>query len=362
MSKINNKTILLTGATGFIGSYLLTLLLKQNKSIYILAREKKNVNPEERVHNTIRFWDKSLLKNKSQIKVLHGDISHNQLGLSREQYRVLKNSISDIYHCAAAVQYNQSEKQAFSTNIIGTHNILELGVKTLKNGLFNKTCYLSTAFVCGHHKGIFSEEHLNVAQDFPNPYFLSKYKAEILANEYKQKIPVNIFRPAVVLGEMGTGKILSFNQTLYQIFRIWKTGIFDFFPGKDLRTNAVFVDELCKAIVLLMQKGPVNQTYHSFPEKSIPLSFFLSEYKKFFRLKTPIAINTTEISKHNFTPTQYKFLNYSSSNFNGSVQFTSQKTNAILKKFNFHFSLVNKNNIIGIYDYLKRNNTLPCLD
>lgn len=55
------KTVLLTGATGLVGSYLLKILLENDYKVYVLARSKDNKNARDRVIDVLKFWDKDIL-------------------------------------------------------------------------------------------------------------------------------------------------------------------------------------------------------------------------------------------------------------------------------------------------------------
>ena len=71
-----NKKILLTGATGLVGSYLLKTLLNRNHRVYVIARKKGNLSASDRVLNSLKFWgglsEKTILE---KIVIIEGDIT-----------------------------------------------------------------------------------------------------------------------------------------------------------------------------------------------------------------------------------------------------------------------------------------------
>src|SRR5437899_1298015 len=64
---------------------------------------------------------------------------------------------------------------------------------------------ISTAFVAGGHAGCISEDDLDVGQRFRNPYEQSKFEAERLVAHWRERLPVTVVRPSIVVGERDTG-------------------------------------------------------------------------------------------------------------------------------------------------------------
>ncbi|HOU36365.1 MAG TPA: SDR family oxidoreductase, partial [Candidatus Omnitrophota bacterium] len=75
------NAIFLTGATGFLGSYLLKIFLKNDHRVFVLARSKNGINGRTRIVQTLKFWDKTLLKKIHNLTVVEGDIRQKNLAL-----------------------------------------------------------------------------------------------------------------------------------------------------------------------------------------------------------------------------------------------------------------------------------------
>src|SRR5208283_3908528 len=91
----------------------------------------------------------------------------------------------------------------------GTNNILDFASKVKAKVLH----FVSTAYVAGDFAGPFGETDLWVGQGFNNLYEKTKYEAEVIVREFSRKrnIPVNVFRPSIIMGEKEAGKTTNFN-------------------------------------------------------------------------------------------------------------------------------------------------------
>ncbi|PFY41743.1 amino acid adenylation domain-containing protein [Bacillus toyonensis] len=118
----NRKKILLTGSTGFLGSYILRDLIEQNYEVYVLIRGN---NPDKRLQEKYHFYFKKTLPSHS-IHILNGDITKKYLGLDYQIFYELSNKIDAIIHSAADVRFHGNFKKFNVNNIEGTKNMLQL--------------------------------------------------------------------------------------------------------------------------------------------------------------------------------------------------------------------------------------------
>ncbi len=195
MKKDKIKNILLTGATGYMGSHILDNLLKNTKcNIYCLIRAKNNNDPQTRLLNILRFYfgtkyDKYIFK---RIFAIEGDITDKKLGLTDMYYQELGNSVSCVINSAAIVKHYGDSSIFNEINIEGVQNIINFCSS------FNcKLIHLSTLSVSGNifetnnyqvanvsNDTIFSERDLYVGQDLSNIYIHTKFIAERLILEH----------------------------------------------------------------------------------------------------------------------------------------------------------------------------------
>ena len=352
--KTDKKTIFLTGATGLVGSYLLKILLQNGHKVYTLARDKNNKSANERVFEVLKFWDQDIAdKYFKNCIVVNGDITQENLGLNKNINSLLKNQTEEIFHCAAITEFNKPMEEIRKVNVYGTKNILDFSLEC-KN--LKKVNHISTAYIFGDYKGVFKEDDLDVGQKFNTTYEQSKFEAEKLVVEYRNKgLWIDVFRPAIIVGESTTGKIISFNKAFYQGLRNWNLEIFDKYPGgKGYFFYISFVDDLCRAIFLIFSNTIIkNKTYHLFSSSS-RLSFkkAMDWSSKFLGFKKPKIINKKDFLINNpVTSAQKIILKYNFFFLNNDIKLDSKNTENLLKKYNFRFTKFTKKIFFNLLDY-----------
>lgn len=133
-----DKTILLTGTTGFIGKVLLEMILRKLsnvKKIYMLVRPKTGFSLMERVNNEVlgsKCFDKWKSENPdyksiiSKIVPISGDLVKDGLGLSKEDRDMITSDCQVIFNIAASVDFNSRLDQAIQINIDGALRMQQL--------------------------------------------------------------------------------------------------------------------------------------------------------------------------------------------------------------------------------------------
>ena len=197
------KYVLLTGATGFLGSHILRELLRRRMYVICLVRS------EEKLRDVLKFYfPKEHEYFRYKVKI--GDIEKQHLGLSDEDYKLLVNRVDMVIHTAANVSHAGHYADFERTNVIGTQNVIDFCMES--GALMQHT---STASVHGsgtveqtNPDAFFDEFSLDIGQNHvQNVYIHSKYKAEetvLLAREMGLK--ANIFRIGNLTWRMSDGR------------------------------------------------------------------------------------------------------------------------------------------------------------
>ena len=240
---MDKKTFLLTGATGYLGSYLAKILLKEGHRVYALARPSRNKSAQERVQEVVSFWDADVLRGHGdRLIVLEGDITKEYLGLNIENRSILRDEVDEIFHSGANTNVRVPFDEIKKVNVGGTINVLDAGIAWSKQGKLKKVSHISTAFVCGKHKGNFSERDLDKGQDFCTAYEKSKLEAERAVLEYRSKgLWIDIYRPAIVIGESKTGKNFQF-KNIYQFIQMCRLELFKELPIEGASASIIPID------------------------------------------------------------------------------------------------------------------------
>ncbi|MDP2923723.1 MAG: SDR family oxidoreductase [Candidatus Omnitrophota bacterium] len=336
----NKKTVFLTGATGLVGSYLLKILLENDCKVYALARNKDNKSAKERVVETLKFWDAKVLDKISNLVVLGGDITKENLELDKETKDLLENEIDEIFHLAAITRFDAPLEELRRVNVEGTKKVLELSLEWHKKGRLKKVNYFSTAYVCGDYKSVFKEKDLDVGQKFNIPYEQSKFEAEKVVDEYRKKdLWVDIFRPPAVVGESTTGKTFRFNH-IYELLRLWSLDILDFFPTDErFSLNLTCVDHTIQTVYFIFHNITIkNINYHLFGEKQFFTREIFELARKYIGFTKTQPVSFEEFNEKNISPVQRNIMKrINLINVVPQIKLDSTYTRNILKKYAFNF-------------------------
>lgn len=217
--------------SGFIGKVLIEKLLRSCsdlKCIYVLMRPKKGKTIQQRLTamSELPLFEplrKVMPHVLDKLIPVAGDVTQLNLGLSNEDIDAMKN-VSVIFHSAASVRFDDSLRDAVLMNTRGTREIMKLAetLSKLKVVMHVSTTYSNTdrqdieekiypAYV-DWKKAIkicekYDDDTLNnVTQHYtnflPNTYVFSKNLAEHVTDDYKEKLPVVVFRPSIVISVM----------------------------------------------------------------------------------------------------------------------------------------------------------------
>jgi thioester reductase-like protein len=209
------RGVLLTGATGLLGQYLLHDLLLKAHPTAVLVRDSWKGRAAERIAQIVAFWSERLRRRLPTPIVLNGDLGQVTLGLTAADRRWLGRHCQTVIHSAANLSFRGTpEGEPWRTNVEGTRSLLRL----CRDVGLSEWHQVSTAFVCGRRAGVIAEEDFDNSQSFHNPYEESKCQAEQLVRR-APGIRATIYRPAVIVGDSRTGYTSSFNG-LYRFLEL----------------------------------------------------------------------------------------------------------------------------------------------
>jgi long-chain acyl-CoA synthetase len=310
------KIVLLTGASGFIGTQIARYLLEEEETS-ILALVRANNDSEARRKLEREWYDWSELTNAigSRIEVLCGDVCLPNLGLSEESHGGISQRVTHIIHTAADWRLVSIEELR-KTNVQGTANVIEFAKKAHKHHGLERFSHISTAYVAGGRTGLVPEDALTDEFGFFTGYEQSKFEGELLVQALKTELPISVFRPSMVVGDSQTGAIKTFN-TFYFPLRLYLIGKTRVLPVKSsLRINIVPVDYVAKSLVKLSFDSKAKgltfhlvAPYESLPTLSSLLNYVQDWAKKNLdvKLPRPICIGMSASSMKTFLRIQRVF-------------------------------------------------------
>ncbi len=207
------KTVLLTGITGNLGSWLAVEMLRQGKQVLALMRDRDSSAAARRLDWILDIAGGSEFKDN--VEIVYGDICMDGLGLGSDAKRLKR--ISKIVHCAACTKFLEDDGKSHQMmNVQGTLNVLELAGR-----LSVPLVHVSSAYIAGKRTGVVKENEIDVGQSFNNVYENTKCRSEMLVYNWAQlnSIPVVVLRPSIVMGDSQYGRTVHF-ASLYDYMRV----------------------------------------------------------------------------------------------------------------------------------------------
>jgi len=254
-----SDSILLTGATGFLGRYLLEYLLKTTHStIYCLVRKPFEI--EEFVANKPNFRDDQKLFSElvCRVKFIQSNIAEDNMGLDIETYNQIAHAVSVVYHAAAEVNHIYPYFSLRGANVKGTYEIL----KFCNTNHHKRLNHISTISATELRSGRREENYpfsMDEIKNHMDGYSQTKWAAEyLLKKSAKMGQEVNLFRPGWILGHSQTGDVVTSNQLLCLIKSCVQLGVA---PRWNYNLNFLPVDFVASSIVNI---GSKKNKHHIF--------------------------------------------------------------------------------------------------
>lgn len=214
------RNILVTGATGVIGSALIPRLMDEHETvIHLIVRAKSTDHLQQRMASLFEFWDwnTSDLSLGGRLHAYRGDVCRPKLGLNDADHSQLIREVSHVIHSAGTVKLNRTIEQARKSAVGAAERIVAFCRSCQSSGRFSKLDYVSTVGVAGCLPGLVPEEPLTQPRTFHNTYEQAKAEAETyLWDEMSNDLPTTIHRPSMVVGDSRTGKVIHF-QVFYHL-------------------------------------------------------------------------------------------------------------------------------------------------
>ncbi len=257
--------IFLTGATGYLGAYLVReLLARTGEPLALLVRGEDEARAAERLwgalqpHLSLEAFRGAL---RERVTIFTGDCAQPQLGLPPERYRVLVQLTQSVIHCAAAVN-RRSWKAGMNGNLRATLEVIKLVKAAQAAHGVRRLTVISTTTVAGPRQDetIDEEAALRWDQEDVDPYAFTKKFAEHMARELLPDVPVLTLRPSSVIGDSVSARTTQF-QMLQGLAMLQRLPLIPHVPTR--RLDIVPADWVAAAVVQLHQKPSLRHaTYH----------------------------------------------------------------------------------------------------
>lgn len=204
---LGNKTILVTGATGFIAKILVEKILRIQpnvKKLYLLVRARDAKTANVRLQDEILGKELfKVLREKlgsnfesfmsEKISAIAGDTSYDNLGITAHELDQMFGEIDIVINVAATTKFLERYDMALGVNTFGAKNVVNFAKKCPKIQLL---IHVSTAYVCGEKAGLIPEKPLEMGETLNgvsglNIDFEKKFAEQTLSNLKAQQLPEN---------------------------------------------------------------------------------------------------------------------------------------------------------------------------
>ena len=248
--------LLLTGSTGFLGMELLARLLEDtDRRVWAPVRAGDDSEAEARLRATLATLLPDPGMYSERVVAFAADLTQPRLGLGERRRDEIAEHVGEIIHSAASVSFTLPLEEARQINLEGTRRMLELAADCQARGGLTRYAHVSTAYVAGDHSGDFTELDRDLGQGFNNTYEQSKWEAERLVGERGAELPVQIFRPSIVVGHERSGWTASFN-VIYTPLRMYARGALPLIPARrSAPVDIVPVSYVARSILALDDAG-----------------------------------------------------------------------------------------------------------
>lgn len=248
------RHILLTGATGFVGAFLLDRLLRDtDATVHCPVRAAGPEQAERRVHEALRHYGLPLPA-PGRVRALPADLSLSRLGLAQGDFDELADTVDLVLHNAAQVNFLYPYRELRDANVEAVRTLIGLAGRRRV-----PLHYVSTTAVLAG-SGVGGVSHVDESTPLSHPELISmgypetKWVAErLLGNAASAGLPVTVHRPYEITGDSRTGAWNTDSAICTVFDAIVRLGAA---PDVPLPLDLVPVDHVTGAIVGIATRLP----------------------------------------------------------------------------------------------------------
>lgn len=211
----DRETFFITGFPGFIADRLLERLARKESRFILLVQPSWLDRARHEIDRIANLTGRV----PEDFRIVLGDISQPDLGLSAADLELSRNETTRIFHLAALYDLAVEREPAMRVNVGGTRNMVEFARSLPSLRHFH---HVSTCYVAGKREGPILETELRHDAGYRNFYEESKYLSELEVEAVKGELPVTIHRPSVVCGDSRTGETVKYDGVYYLILYLLK--------------------------------------------------------------------------------------------------------------------------------------------
>lgn len=275
------RTVLLTGATGFVGAFLCAELMATTQAVVVcLVRAVDERDGLDRLRARLDNYGLAV-PCSGRLKVVTGDLAKPRLGLSEENFERLAEQVDVIYHCGAWVNFVRPYRALKATNVLGTQEILRLATRTrLKPVHYISTLAVLAAAMLGDRPVIREDEPLPPPVGHDTAYSQSKWVAEGLIEIAREHgVPVSVYRAGGVLPDSRTGATNTDDYVTKVIQGCVQLGLA---PLREYELSVGTVDHLARLVIALStRREALGRTFHTIDPRPLAWNEIFDQIRRF---------------------------------------------------------------------------------
>ncbi|MFD7586498.1 amino acid adenylation domain-containing protein [Kitasatospora sp. NPDC059811] len=256
--------VLLTGASGFVGAFLLDALLRRTDArVCCPVRSRAPAHARQKVMRNLARFGLATPEAADRIVCLPADLAEPGLGLEPGRADELADTVDLVIHSAAQVNFIYPYDALRRTNVEGTRELIRLAAGRRVPVHFLSTIAVLAGFGTAGVRHVDEDLPLDHADGLTMGYAESKWVAEEVlrdAADQDQGLPVAVYRPYEITGDRHTGACNT-DTAICSLFKtISETGLA---PDIRLPLDFVPVDFLSDALVhIATTHRATRRTYH----------------------------------------------------------------------------------------------------
>ncbi|MDH6440261.1 amino acid adenylation domain-containing protein/thioester reductase-like protein [Streptomyces sp. SAI-144] len=204
------RHVLLTGATGFLGSFLLRSLLDRDAEIHVscLVRADDEAGARQRLHDALTGYGLRSDDFGVRVTALPGDLERPLLGLAPQTFDALAEQVDAVVHNGARVNLMDPYERLKAANVGGTHEVYRLAAQHRVVPV-HYVSTISTLVPQPSGPDVLPEDWQTPASELGSSgYVRTKWVAERMAQEaLRRGIPTSVYRPGRIAGHSRTGAV-----------------------------------------------------------------------------------------------------------------------------------------------------------
>ncbi|MDX2933478.1 amino acid adenylation domain-containing protein [Streptomyces ipomoeae] len=253
--------VLLTGATGFCGAYMIDELLRRTTGrILCLVRASDDQHGMERIRASHQRHVRSVLSS-TRVQPVVGDLGKPGLGLSPSRFEELGSIIDAVYHFGGQVNFIYPYHELRAANVDGTYEIIRLAAGRSVPVHFTSSMAVLAGFGRAGVREVTESTPLRFPEYLSVGYVETKWVAEALLRKASDAgLPVAVHRLMDITGSSGTGVMNTSSEMAALIDFIARTGLC---PDVRLPLDFLPADHLARAIGHISTHRPAHgEVYH----------------------------------------------------------------------------------------------------